>query len=223
MRTIVVVNRSPLLADDAVAAFVRGGLQTQVSRDFAPLWNEDAKLDFAKKSPKNAEQIVLVDTSDVAGALGYHEETAAGLPVGFVFVKTAQDAGEAWTATLSHEVLEQLVDPWCTYAVEGLWARRPALIALEVADPTENGEYQIAGAALSNFVTPEWFNAHPRGPTDFLGALRGKSFTLDKGGYLSYARSLGAWREAFAAKTPRHQRRAVPLSRRQRRLRPKNP
>src|SRR5882672_9437152 len=53
----------------------------------------------------------MFDTADQAGALGYHDLTTAGLPIGKVFAKTTLDAHDLVFVTLSHEVLEILGDP----------------------------------------------------------------------------------------------------------------
>lgn len=53
-------------------------LQTQVSRDFAPAWGIDADLVFVpkgKKPPAKYWWLVMLDNSDQAGALGYHDLT----------------------------------------------------------------------------------------------------------------------------------------------------
>jgi hypothetical protein len=223
MRQIIVTNRSTVLRDADVAAFTLGALQKQVSRDFAPLWKLDCKLGFNSAPPASAEQIVVADDSDQAGALGYHDEARGGQPIGFVFAKTTLDAGERWTATLSHELLEMLADPWCDLASQGAWKGRPALLAYETADPVENDEYAIDGQAVSNFVTPFWFLPKAQIPagtkTDFLGKLGGRPMTLSKGGYLSFAYAVGRWQQAFADKTPEHQRNVHAYSRRGRRVR----
>ena len=52
-----------------------------------------------------------MDDSDQAGALGYHDLTSAGLPMGKVFARTDLQNNLSWTVTVSHELLEILGDP----------------------------------------------------------------------------------------------------------------
>ena len=96
-------------------------LQTQVSRDFAPIWGVDAELSFVPtggRGPKDQWWIVLLNTSDEAGDLGYHDLTNAGQPLGKVFVKSDLEAKTSWTSTVSHELIEMLGDPDLTLCAE---------------------------------------------------------------------------------------------------------
>src|SRR5438876_10422189 len=83
---VAVMNASTVLSDSAVQAAVPD-LQTQVHRDFAPAWGIDADLTFVPTGSHplpTAWQLVILDNSDQAGALGYHDVTAQGLPLGKV-------------------------------------------------------------------------------------------------------------------------------------------
>lgn len=53
----------------------------------------------------------IFDDSDVPGALGYHDVTNEGLPLGKVFAGTDIKYEANWTVALSHELLEMLADP----------------------------------------------------------------------------------------------------------------
>lgn len=86
-------------------------LQFQVTHHFSPAWGITADLNFITKGRvprKKAWQIVILDNSDQAGALGYHDMTKDGLPIGKVFAKTDQRYGLKWSVTASHEILEML-------------------------------------------------------------------------------------------------------------------
>src|SRR5262249_42589876 len=64
--------------------------------------------------------------------------------------------------TLSHEVLELIVDPMVSCFVPGPDPRGgdgTVLFAYEVCDPVERTSYQVDGVAVSNFVTPQYFSA----------------------------------------------------------------
>ena len=64
-------------------------------------------------------QISVTDNPDQAGALGYHELTSRGTPLGKVFAGLDLQSGGSWTVTLSHELLEMLADPWINWCAQG--------------------------------------------------------------------------------------------------------
>src|SRR6266571_4804334 len=110
--TISILNVSSVLTDDEVRAAIPA-LQTQVQRDFAPAWGVDAELTFVTADTEPAAGswwLVILDNSDQAGALGYHDLTKEGLPLGKVFAATDIAYNHKWTHTLSHELLEMLAD-----------------------------------------------------------------------------------------------------------------
>src|ERR1041385_6163786 len=81
-------------------------LQIQVSRDFAPVWGVDAELkffDIKQKVPAGYWWLIILDNSDQAGALGYHDITNEGLPLGKIFAKSDLQYGSSWSITASHE------------------------------------------------------------------------------------------------------------------------
>ena len=194
MTDVVIWNRSTVFADARLGPLV-AALQTQVSRDFAPAWGIDANIlalpsdGLASDRMGKAWQLVIADDSDQAGALGYHQLTEIGIPIGFVFAHTDLQYGLEATVTASHELLELLADPW----ISGLSAiySGPAharIFATEVCDAVEADElgYDIDGIRVSNFVLPSYFGmpAHPAGHFDFLGQLRGPAPAMMPGGYI---------------------------------------
>ncbi len=219
MRTIYIANQSSLVSAGVLAQAI-AALQVQVWRDFTPAWGIYAQLLPAAAPPPGVEVINLLDNSDQADALGYHTVNAADKPVGYVFVKTTMQAGDAWTATLSHELLEQLADPWVCATAVAPWLGKQAAIAMEVGDPVENDEYAIGAVKLSNFILPPWFVAQPPAGArvDFLGTLKGKSLSMSKGGYVAYTADLSNWQQSFAEHCPPHQRALERYSRRHRRI-----
>src|SRR6266566_3784885 len=93
-------------------------LQKQVSDDFKAYWELDCTLTFLNNGQPLTRgwwQVVITDNPDQAGALGYHEMTTIGTPLGKVFAKLDMENGSSWTATLSHELLEMLADPWINW------------------------------------------------------------------------------------------------------------
>jgi len=66
-------------------------IQVQIDRDWTPAWGIPAKLTVVphgQKPPSGMWWQTIFDTADQAGALGYHDLTSAGLPIGKVFAKT---------------------------------------------------------------------------------------------------------------------------------------
>jgi len=155
---IAIINASTCLSDAQVEA-VLPALQKQVSDDFQAYWELDCTLSFLPHDQPLANgwwQIAVLDNPDQAGALGYHELTSQGAPLGKIFAKLDLDTGSSWTATLSHELLEMLADPWINWCAFGSDNK---LYALEVCDAVEadNLGYFIDGVLVSDFVTPAWF------------------------------------------------------------------
>lgn len=189
---IAIINESTVVADSELPAVV-AALQRQVSEHFAPVYGVPATLViFAKDAapPPDFWQLILLDNSDQADALGYHETTAAGLPLGKVFVKTAQKDGEAWPVVASHELLEMLADPWiCDTVLVQTSAAGGTLYPREICDAVEGATYEIDGVQVSDFVLPSyWFPAvagvDPAAPFDWLKQLAAPLPALLPGGYL---------------------------------------
>ncbi len=215
MRLIQVVNQSSVVGSADLSAMV-SAVQRQITEHVAPHYGIDAQLVLSEQP----EKIRILDTSDQADALGYHDATDTG----FVFAKTTLAAGDQVSATFSHEALEQLADRWAGLSVEGYVqqhrrhgrSRVPAQIAYELCDAVENDEYQIDGVAVSNFCLPAWFDVNGVGPFDYLGKLLAP-FTLSPGGYFLYATAIGNWQQQLGGNVPAHQIRPERYSRRHRR------
>jgi hypothetical protein len=80
---ISVINESTVLTDTDVTPVVIA-LQQQVTNDFRPIWGTDAELKMIPQgtpAPAGTWQLVILDDSDQAGALGYHDLTPDGLPL----------------------------------------------------------------------------------------------------------------------------------------------
>jgi hypothetical protein len=188
---IAFFNESSVLTDAEVQAAIKP-LQTQITRDFAPVWGVDAELSFVPKGtqlPAKSWQIGVFDDSDQAGALGYHDLTKDGLPLGKVFARTDIDYKSAWTVTASHELLEMLGDP--DINLYGLFQDGWVITfyAYEVCDACEADKfgYKINGALVSDFVYPAWFEGfRKKGSTQFdYGNHIQEPFQLIEGGYIS--------------------------------------
>lgn len=170
---------------------VISALQIQVQRDFAPAWGITAELKFydsPKDVPAHAWQMVILESSDQAGDLGYHELTSSGKPLGRVFAGTIKRTKDSWTNTISHELLEMLADPEAsTYIFRQHPNGSGILYAYESCDPCQDSTYgyKINGVLVSDFVYPSWFEQyHPPGTRfDHLKLIK-KAFQLLPGGYI---------------------------------------
>jgi hypothetical protein len=101
----------------------------------------------------------VLDNSDQAGALGYHDETPDGYPLGKVFAKTDRDNGYNPTVTFTHELFEMLADPDLSRAYQ---TSNTQFTALEVGDPVESDALAYEnkshpGVKISDFILPSWF------------------------------------------------------------------
>jgi hypothetical protein len=195
--SIAVINFSGLdntEVKDAVRAVNR-----QIKEDFMPIWGcgrtcklHDSNfvavdMETLAEEQVNADSVIyLIDESTLEGALGYHSINTREKPYGFVFVNPGD-----WTITLSHEVLELIVDPTVNIFLPGPDPRAAEnsekwlFHSYEVCDAVERFSYKIEGIEVSNFVTPNYFSVGdaPGTQNDFLG-LGVTSFGLLEGCHL---------------------------------------
>jgi hypothetical protein len=228
---VAVINSSTVVTDGDVEAVV-DPLQQQVHRDLAPVWGVDADLVFVKKGdqpPAGYWWLVVLDDTDQAGDLGYHDLTDEGLPQGKVFAGTDLQYGNKWTVTASHELLEMLVDPAINLTTMVQSSFDPSqnvvgrLYSYEVCDPCESDAdaYDINGVLVSDFVYPAWFEVFPSLSTkfDYQNRIR-QQFTLLPGGYMQvYDMTSGTgWQQmSLPNQKPSYSARAPVGSRRERR------
>ena len=195
---IAITNASTCLSDAQVEA-VLPALQKQIDTDFKAYWQEDCTLTLLSKLealPKGWWQIIVLDNPDQAGALGYHELSSTGTPLGKVFAQFDIRNGFSWTVTLRHELLEMLADPWINWCAIG---RDSRVYALEVCDPVEADElaYTIDGVLVSNFVTPAWFEPTGADRRDYRRHLT-RELEVHAGGYASVFDPRCGWKQITA-------------------------
>jgi hypothetical protein len=204
--TLAVVNDQSSGVPDQNALDMVKAIEHQVLWDFGPRWGAGAHFVFVPvghKPPAGAWTIALLDSSDQAGALGYHDLTPEGLPLGKVFAGTDRQYGSNICVTLSHEVLEMLADPWIdlsAYSDDGKFYGWEACDAVE-AD--ELGYQAGNGLQVSAFVTPAWFG-HGPGDVCYPAGRVTKPFELAPGGYTSlFDPSNGqGWQQVTAQRHP---------------------
>ena len=208
---ISVINASTVLADSDIEPVVEA-LQQQVTRDFRPPWGIDARLSFVPKGatpPGDTWWLTILDDADQAGALGYHDLTTEGLPLGKVFAGTDLKYGYTWSVTASHELLEMLADPNINLTVFVQSSDTAGkLYAYEVADACEADEngYKIGDVLVSDFVFPAWFeDFRTEGSTQFDQTNKiTLPFQLLAGGYIGVfdVNSGSGWHQVTAEKHP---------------------
>lgn len=184
---IGLINRSQRLKEHTNDfAKIASACTHQLIRDVAPAWERVpwAVTSFRaqEKIPDDVFPMIVMDTSDEDGALGYHANE-----YGRIFVNPVLDNGgsifnseNSISAVISHEVVETFGDLFANY-----WVDQPdgSETPLELCDAVESDFYLIDGIAMSNFLLPSWFDSiHSRAPYDKLGKLK-KPFSMSPGGY----------------------------------------
>ena len=177
---------------------VTAAFQTQITRDLAPLWHVDATVSAFTSIddvPLGHWVIFLKESIGEGDELGFHLDSH-NQPYALV----AYD--ESWTLSLSHEILEILVDPSGNRLVPGpsVDPKHPhhrVRYLLELCDPCEDSAYSytIDGVVVSDFITPHYHDPQDTSGArySYTGALRFPRDVLP-GGYLTWEDPvLGEW------------------------------
>jgi len=187
IRHISVMNKSARVADADVELMVRA-IQVQLNAHVQAWWGPVPLLEFVRPGTFVGHEsfpCYLLGAADVPNADGYHEWN-----VGKVFIDSILDNGgtvlegsNSVSACLGHEVLEAVGD-----GPTNIWCDGPKGLdyARELCDAVESQSYVVdvqgKSVSVSNFVLPDFFNAHAKGMFDFLGHLRAP-FSMAKDGY----------------------------------------
>jgi len=127
--------------------------------------------------------IVIKDELTSPRASGVHRSTNNQ-------VYALVDFGHLWSVTLSHEVLELLVDPSLNRVVAGP-SIKPGQgrvnYLVEVCDPCQEDFYEVNGVKVCDFCTRQYFEpaAGPGVRCNFLGTIT-RPWQVRPGGYLSW-------------------------------------
>jgi hypothetical protein len=146
-------------------AKVAAAVDRQLKEHFCPDYGLAAwtcTTDTTQPGPR----VSIWDTSDQAGAAGYHFVEPDGTPAGKVFAEG--ESLDAVSVTISHEVLELVGDldtERFRLALDGV------AYAEEACDAVEDVTYQIDGVTVSDYVLPDWYDAESPGPWDREGKL----------------------------------------------------
>lgn len=172
-------------------------LNTQLTRDFAPVWGRTAVVTAVPlKTPLPSQWWLEVQESPTQGSIGHVSSHPNGSGP-WAIVPHLPATG--WSREASHECLEMIVNPYnnAYYVMPSFCPRQnDVLYSVEVCDPvsTEAQAYVIDGLLVSDFVTPRYFDPDPaaiagvkysfRGNADGpLGMAIAKSRTKASGGY----------------------------------------
>lgn len=182
---IAIVSEAPSISLSELAP-VSAAIQKQATRDFGPIWNVQATIDCfgsLEDMPGGYWPITLRESNDPADPNGIHEDENEQ-PFALVYVR------EGWSISISHEVLEMLVNPFGRKTVSGpspVPNQGRVDFMLEVCDPCEARSYLVNGIAVSDFYTPHYFDPVTNSSVrySFTGALTEPRQVLN-GGYLSW-------------------------------------
>ncbi len=186
---ISLVNKSSHTIDFNKLSITCRDLQIQLDRDLFPLWGIQAQI-----TPLNPHDsisdgvwpIYILDQSDAG--LGVHLDNN-GNP--FAEVKYDLNSWDNTTITISHEMLEMLVDPLGNNFKSAPDldpnSDRHLVKYLEVGDPCEMFSYNIGNTIVSDFITPQYYdvNADSNIELDLLRKLH-KPLEVPLGGYISF-------------------------------------
>lgn len=132
MTKIAVINADSGVTDEEIQKWMQA-VATQVANEFFDAWaiaGVDMRFIAAGDKPTPDEWwMTCLPNSDVADALGYHDLTPTGQPLGKVFVETTLKDGMSASVCFDHEMLELLVDPYIQLAAQ---ARDGRLYSYEV-------------------------------------------------------------------------------------------
>jgi hypothetical protein len=174
--------------DPSDIARVNAALQRQAIRDFRPIWDVEATVDWfptLEDVPIGYWPMIVKTDIDTPGAAGVHLDKD-GQPLALITMS------DSWSLTASHELLEMLCDPFGNRLVPG-GSPKPdqgrVEFLVEVSDPSEADKfgYTVNDILVSDFYTPQFFDpVRAEGVRySFTGAIT-KPRTILRGGYVSW-------------------------------------
>jgi hypothetical protein len=183
--------------DPELLQAVAAALTIQVTRDLPQFWNVQATVTYepnASKIPAGVWPVFLVKTLP-PGEGGFHLDQH-NQPYSKVIASPTSDE---WTIDASHETLEMLVDPNGNrlQPSTSIQIENGKIVdgtgqfgyLVEACDPCEadNYAYPIQGVAVSDFLTPHFYDpvVTPGTRYSFTGAIKAPRQILP-GGYISW-------------------------------------
>lgn len=192
MFKVKIVNRSKSV-DRARLKVVVKAIDKQLRKHFFEAWKISSCC-FLEGSwfQKTFDAVIYLDDSpSIDGAGGYHDYDGKGIPKGYVFLQVSKELGEPYSVTLSHEVLELVLNQHCNYYAIGKNPddrRQKAAIWLEACDPVQDQCYQIDTVMVSDFVFPFYFtpDQEKSGRNNWCSGYPVESFGVTAGGYIGF-------------------------------------
>ena len=186
IRRVTLQNQSSSDISFGEVQAVVQALQTQLDRDFTPIWGVHAvvqALDQGEAEPARVWPMRILDQPEAG--LGVHLDNN-GKPFAEI------QAGDGWSITASHEMLEMLVDPLgqklrSDHDIDPASDGHQVQYLVEVGDPCEVFSYSINGIDVSDFITQEFYDTNAPAGTefDFLGRLS-SALDVPQGCYISW-------------------------------------
>ena len=197
VETIYIVNHAPGSISDRAIRHDIPAWEQAVNQDFAPVWHTaQVRLLLVSKAPAGALSALFEKSGPIQGALAFHE-VSRGRSAIVVYAGVGNFYGYSNSVSFTHELFELLADPSISITNQGYpypyytvsqqqFPMMPGTIwANEVCDAVEAYAYRIHGVAISDFITPNWFNDHVQGGYDWLGVVQ-EPFTITRGGYSQF-------------------------------------
>jgi hypothetical protein len=180
---VAVINQSDNLTPGAIDK-AAAAVQKQVINDFAPVWDVTAMVSAfpsLEQMPLGYWPVVVRDD------IGVKDKGAHLGEFGKKVFALVLFTGKKWTVTLSHEILEMLVDPFGTHFKTGPSVRDDqgeVEYLYEICDPCQSDQcaYLVNGDQwVSDFVTPSFYNGFGPGAYSFTGKVGGPRQVLPNG------------------------------------------
>ncbi len=194
-RKVAIVSKTPEVTFEDVS-HVAAALTMQVTRDFSPIWGTAATVmpfRTVQEVPPGCWPIFIVPKLP-PGEGGFHW-TKHKQPFAEV------EAGDTWSLSASHELIEMLVDPSGNQLVAGPElavnsgqivenASKQVEYLVEACDPCESADcsYLVEDVVVSDFFTPHFHDPVPSPGTrySFTGKLTHPRQVLNEG-YISWS------------------------------------
>jgi hypothetical protein len=173
---------------------VGAAVQRQLNDHVQPAWGKTGSIDVftsLERVPPDYWPVVVRATFDIP-PLGIHLD-ARGTP--YALVKHSI----SYSLTVSHEVVEMVVDPEGTQTWSAPSLLNPGKDAdylLEVCDPSESAEYayEIDGILVSDFYLRAYLDREPTSGTRYsFGGHLTRPREVLKDGYLTWREECGTW------------------------------
>jgi hypothetical protein len=160
LRQVALVSESDQI-DPGDLTGVSAALQKQVTRDLVQFWNVKATVDAfpqLEDVPIGYWPILIKDNIGFDAA-GIHLDED-NQPFALV---TASDDRDVWSLTVSHELIEMLVDPFGNRLMAGDSPKpdqKRVQFLVEACDPPEAAEfaYTVNGILVSDFYSARFFD-----------------------------------------------------------------